>query len=169
VDCASSVDNYFVVSHASNGAMLCKSQALQNISSQYLDHVSPIYFSVESSTLPKDATMTEKQVVESTIELSTAGAAVAYQIDAINDQRTTLNSITLVVPASIYLWGAFFWGVGYWSPRINIPRVYTIPWTGPLVFQKMAIRISGLASSNITIGSFFARYQDTGYTNMQTP
>ena len=169
VDCSSAVGNYFVVSHARNGAMLCRSQVIQDFSSVYSDHGTPLYFSVESSTLPKDATMTEKQVVESTVELSTAGQQVTYKVEALTEKLVVMNTVYIVVNSLAYLWGAFFWGVGYWSSTINIPSVYTVPWTGPLVFQKMAIRISGQSSSNITIGSFFARYQDTGYTNMQTP
>jgi len=164
-DNATQVGNYFVISHVSMGAKLFKSQLVQDTNSVFTDNGTPIAFSLESSTFPKNPMMTEKQVVESTIELSTAGAAVGYSVTAINDQRTVMSAVTIVVPAAGYVWGAFNWGAGLWSSSLNVPKVYTIPWTQPLVFQKMALQVSGTAANNISIGSFFARYQFAGYTN----
>lgn len=165
VDCASQVGNYFIVTHASKGAALYKSQLVQDTNSVYNDAGTALTFNLESSSFPKDATMTQKMVIESTLEASSAGASVAYQVTAINDQKTVLSAVSLVIPAAGYVWGNFNWGAGNWSSAVNIPHVYNIYWTNPLVFQKMAITVAGTASSNITIGSFFARYQDTGYTN----
>ena len=165
VDCASQIGNYFIVSHASKGAALYKSQIVQDTTSVYNDAGTALTFNLESSTFPKDATMTQKMVVESTLEASSAGSSVYYQITSINDKKTTLSNVQLLVPATGYLWGNFNWGSGNWSPIINVPLVYNVYWDKPLVFQKMAIIVAGSASSNITIGSFFARYQDAGYTN----
>ena len=165
-DCTAQVSNYFVTSHRTKGAKLYKSEWTSSPTSVYTDDGTSVSFFLESSTFPKDGSMQEKMVVESTIELSTAGASVTYQISAINAQRTPLNSVNVSVPSTGSLWGSFVWGSSLWSSTVNVPSVYTIPWTSPVVFQKMAIQIRGIASSNITIGTFFARYQDTGYTNM---
>jgi hypothetical protein len=62
--------------------------------------------------------------------------------------------------------GAIWGGGGLWTSSSQIPKVYTIPWTKPLVFQKMSIDITATSSNSVTIGTFFARYQDTGYINM---
>lgn len=164
-DCAAQIGNYFIISHASKGAVLYKSQLVQDTNSVFTDAGTPIAFNMESSTFPKDPMMAEKQVVESNIELSTAGASVSYSISAIDDQRTNLSSVVQVIPASGYVWGSFMWGAGQWSSAVNVPHTYTIAWTQPLVFQKMALIVSGTASSNIAIGSFRARYQFTGYSN----
>jgi len=165
-DCLAQVGNYFVLSHRTKGAVLYKSQLVQDSTSVFTDAGTPITFALQSSTLPKDATMTEKQVVESTIELSSSGAAVNYAITAINGNNTILSAVNVSVTGGGSVWGAFFWGAGLWSSNVNIPNVYTIPWTKTLVFQKLALQVSGTAQNNIAIGSFFARYQDTGYTNM---
>jgi len=165
-DCCAQMGNYFVISYRGQGAKLYKSELTSSATSVYTDAGSPVSFLLESSTFPKDGSMMEKMVVESTVELSTAGATVTYQVNAINDQRTVLNSTNISVQGSTALWGTAVWGAFTWGASINIPKVYTIPWTKPLVFQKMAIQITGMASSNISIGTFFARYQETGYTNM---
>lgn len=167
LDCMTQMGNYFIVSHRTTGAALYKSQLFPDSNTLYNDNGVAMSFNLLSSTFPKDGSMTEKQIVESTIELSSAGAAVAYQITLYDEQQTTLNSITLLVPARGAIWGAFNWATANWSSNLNIPHVYTVPWTGPIVFQKVALGVAGVASNNIAIGSFFARYQDTGYTNAQ--
>lgn len=166
-DCASQVSNFFVVSHWSQGAVLFKSELTASPTSVYTDNGVSIQFNLQSSTFPKDGSMTEKLVVESTIELSTAGAGVNYQVSALDDQSTVMNSTNISVPPGTSIWDAFIWGSGLWSASTNLPKTYTIEWTTPLIFQKMAIQVQGTASGNISIGAMFARYQDLGYTNQQ--
>jgi hypothetical protein len=157
--------NFFIISHRSQGAALFSSELIASPTSVYTDNGQPISFKMQSATFPKDGHMTEKQVVESTIELSTAGPSVSYHITALDEKQTQLDSTTVIVPASTSLWGAFVWGASLWSSAINVPLTYTVPWHVPLIFQKMALQVTGTASSNISIGAFFARYQDLGYTN----
>lgn len=168
-DCASQVSNFFVISHQSKGAALFKSELTASPTSVYTDAGVSIPFTLQSSTFPKDMGMSEKLVVESTIELSTAGSTVNYQVTAFDDLGTTLNATNVTVPSATSVWGAFLWGVGMWSTATNLPKTYTIAWTAPLVFQKMAIQVVGTASSNIAIGAVFCRYQELGYTNQQYP
>lgn len=84
------------------------------------------------------------------------------------------------------LWGPApsFWGSGvlwgqqtppaYWASATgsgllwgggvqNIPHTWPVPWTVPLVFEKMQLAISCTASQEVGIGTFYARYQQTGY------
>lgn len=164
-DCASQFQNFFVISHASQGAKLFKSELIASLTSVYTDNGVPISFDLLSAQFPKEGKMNEKQVVESTIELSTSGPAVAYQLTVFDEHQASLDSTTINVPAGGSVWGGFLWGVGFWSSAVNIPRVYTVPWHVPLVFQKMSLQVSGTSSNNISIGAFFARYQDLGYTN----
>jgi len=51
------------------------------------------------------------------------------------------------------------WGKGVQ----NIPHTYPVPWTAPLVFEKMQLSITATASAEVGIGTFYARYQKTGY------
>lgn len=164
-DCASQVSNYFILSHASKGAALFKSQLFQDSTSIYSDDGTAITFYLESSTFPKDNSMTQKMVVESTIELATTGGNVAYGITAMDERRNVLNNCLINVSATASLWAGSTWAGTLWSSSINSPSVYTVPWTAPLVFQKMALVVNGSSQNNIAIGAFYARYQLTGYMN----
>jgi hypothetical protein len=165
-DCACQVGNYFVVSHRNYGANLFKSQYVPASDSTYLDNGAPISVLLESSSFPKTENINEKQVIESTIELSSIGASVQYQVAALDEARSTLGSASFLISNTAGIWGAGSWGAGVvWAAANNFPKTYTVPWQAPLVFKKMALQVIAQSSSNLSIGTFFAKYQDTGYIN----
>jgi hypothetical protein len=71
-------------------------------------------------------------------------------------------------------WGTpcIFWTAGAGSGLIwgaggtPIPHTFPVPWPAPLVFEKMQLQIKATASSNLAIGTFYARYQKTGYMTL---
>ncbi len=165
-DCCSAVSNFFVLSGIDHGAALYKSQSYPDQASVYNDAGVSITGRLTSSSFPKTGHMQQLQVIESTIELSSAGAQVNYNLTAMNYQYAPMNSVFVMTPAAGKLWGSNTWGDGsVWTSRVNIPKPYSIPWTAPLVFQKMSIDVVVASSNSVSIGTFFARYQDAGYTN----
>lgn len=159
--------NNFVVSGIDHAAALFVSQSIPAVGSVYTDNGVQLQSHLRSSSFPKTGHMAQVQVVESTQELSSAGVAVNYNITALDDQGNTLNSTFVLTSASGITWGggALWGGGGIWATGSSIPHVYTIPWTAPLVFQKMAIDIAATSANSLSVGTFFARYADTGYTN----
>lgn len=164
-DCAAQFGSAFVISSASQGAALFVSTTIPNSNSSFQDVGNPLTSHMRSASFPKTAHMAEVQVVESTIELSSAGLAATYNITAYDDQNNTLGSTFVQTPPVGVLWGSFNWGAANWSSSFSIPHVFTIPWTSALVFQKMALDVMVSSADGVEIGTFFARYQDTGYTN----
>jgi hypothetical protein len=164
-DCAAQFGNTFVLSSASQGAALFISTTVPTANSVYNDAGAVLTSHLRSSSFPKTGHMAQVQVVESTLELSSSGAAVNYNLTALSDQNATLGSTFVVTTANSTIWGSFTWGAANWTSNTNIPHVYNIPWAAPLVFQKMALDILTTSSNSVSIGTFFARYQDTGYTN----
>lgn len=71
-----------------------------------------------------------------------------------------------VVWGSGIKWGAppvgsgAIWGQGTVVP---VPHTYPVPWPAPLVFEKMQLQINLPVSERVAIGTFYARYQKTGY------
>ncbi len=169
-DCASQLSNYFVLVSNANPAQLLKSQAQSDTTSLYTDLGSPLLATMYPATLPKVGHMTEKQVVESTQELSASGGNASYTITAMDEQGNTLGSVSISVVGTGKLWGSTVWGDGsVWTNSLNIPRVYNLNWAAPLVFKKMAPVITAVASANLQIGTHYSRYQDTGYVNALNP
>ena len=164
-DCAAQFGNAFVLSSPAQGAALFVSTTIPTSNSTYLDAGTAMVSHLRSSNFPKTGHMAEVQVVESTIELASTGNPVNFNITATDDQGTTLQTTFIQTPSSGSKWGAFNWGAANWSSNVSIPHVYTIPWPAALVFQKMSIDVTVTPVNSVSIGTFFARYQDTGYMN----
>ncbi|PXX15850.1 hypothetical protein C7399_109185 [Paraburkholderia tropica] len=164
-DCAAQYGDSFLLSGASHGAALFVSATIPTENSSYLDAAAAFMCHLRSSNFPKTGHMQEIQVVESTLELASTGNAAVFNLTALDDQNNTLGTTFVQTPPAGSVWGAFVWGQANWSANASIPHVYGIPWPGALVFQKMSIDITVTPVNEIQIGTFFARYQDTGYTN----
>lgn len=164
-DCAAQFNNQFVLSGPNTAAALFVSQGLPTAASVYTDNGTAITSHLRSSSFPKTGNMFQVQVVESTIELSSSGGAVNYNLTALDDQNNSLGSTFVLTPIAGAIWGAFLWGQANWASSVKIPHVYNIPWPNTLVFQKMAIDVMATSSNALSIGTFMARYADTGYTN----
>ena len=169
-DCACDAGNGldFIISGYQSGAQLILSQATSDLDTVYTDLGAPQSPLLLSSTFPKTSHMFEKQVVESTQELSAQGGNAVYTITAEDEQGNVLATVTVSITPPGLLWGggALWGGGGLWASGQNIPHVYSLPWPIPVVFQKMAIRISAEPAAAVQIGTHYARYQDTGYTNL---
>jgi hypothetical protein len=164
-DCAAQFGNSFVLSSASQGAALFVSTTIPNANSVYTDAGTPITAHLKSSDFPKTGHMQQVQVVESTIEVGSAGVTENFNVTAIDTQGSTINTTFVMTPPAGAVWNAFKWGAANWSTSASIPSVVTVPWTVPLVFQKMAIDVTVTPVNQVQIGTFFARYQDAGYMN----
>jgi hypothetical protein len=164
-DNAAQYGNAFVLSGAAQGAALFVSTTTPTSNSTYVDAGVPLISHLRSANFPKTGQMQEVQVIESTIELASSGVSNTFNLTALDDQGGTLSTTFVRTPPSGTVWGSFAWGNANWSSNVGIPHVYSIPWTNPLVFQKMSIDLVVSPVNEISIGTFFARYQDTGYTN----
>lgn len=164
-DCASQAGNYFVLASNAVPGVLFKSEMEASGSSVYTDNGVAIMVTEQSSTFPKEGDMDMNQVVESTMELASAGGAASYNITALDDLGNSLNSCQISILPAGALWGSAVWGGFSWASAVNRPTTYTVPWTAPVVFKKMALYISATAGSALCLGTFMARYQKLGYTN----
>lgn len=165
-DCVSQVGNYFVVSGRQNGAALFSSRYIATSTTVYTDNGVQLDVELFSSLFPKTPNINIKQVVESTIELVSQSASLIYSVGAYDEQFALISSANLTVSSSLPRWGSFVWGAGaLWTVASTAPTTYTVSWSQPLVFKKMALKVTATSSSLLSIGTFFAKYRDCGYTN----
>ena len=190
-DCCSVVGGVFVLSSVNNPGQLMQSQPYQQTDSVYEDLGSSYNAILQTSTFPKTNDELMKQVAESTIELSSSLGPTLYNIVAQNEEGKTMGTVDITVTEGGVPWGSNIWGDGsVWTPDPHwgggavwglsppagtgsgliwgqgsqvAPRTYPVWWAAPLVFNKMQLQITALASANIGIGTFYARYQQTGY------
>lgn len=164
---ASPLQNFFVIVSNDNPAKLIKSEIVPSGSSVYTDLGVAFMCTELTATFPKTGEMEMHAVSESTIELASAASPASYNIQALDDLGNTLNSCQVATLSAGTLWGSGVWGGFNWASSTNIPTTYNVPWTAPLVFKKMAIYITATATTQLAIGTFFARYKTLGYTNVR--
>lgn len=169
-DCASPLGNYFVLVSNDDPALLIKSQVIPDLTSQYDDLGDDTSGELLSASFPKTGHMAMKQMIESTIELSSAGSPTTYTITAYDDQQNTLSQAQIDVDAAGALWGAFVWGDGtLYASSVNRPRVYNVPWPDNVVFKKLVLGVQAEANAQLAVGAFYGRWADAGYTNVENP
>ena len=164
-DDVSASGTYFILSGVGSGAKLFRSDPFLNVNTLYNDNGATFNVDMKSADFPKRGEMEMKQVVESTVELSSSGSAVTYSIQAFDDTGNQMSTASVTTASTGGVWGTNVWGDGTrWGSKVNQARTYAINWPGPLVFNKMAIEINCPATNNVAIGTFQARTQKTGYT-----
>ncbi len=185
-DCASPVTtseqgSFFILSSHTNPGKLFKSLVRRQPGRafEFNDNGVPYNCILSSSTFPKVGHMTEKQVIESTIELASAVQENLSVMANDEDGNKIGGSIVETVSSGGILWTKSpnlhpLWGGPLtnpqgdgdtWTSPYRVASVYTVPWDIPLVFKKMSLNINTSSLNTISIGTFFARYQDCGYTN----
>lgn len=150
-DCAAQYGGFTILVSNTNQAKLIKSEVFPSGSSVYTDLGSVATSTMQTSLFPKTGAMIVKQVSESTQELASFGGATYYQLTALDELGSTINSCN--VPITI-------------ANSSNIPKTYTVPWTIPLVFKKLALLLQATSSSLLSIGTHMSRYKQTGYSNL---
>lgn len=152
-DCAGQWGATFILCKNGISSKLIQSDVTADASTVYTDRGTAFASTLISATFPKTGNMNMKQVVESMQELSSpTSGQVAYSITAQDEQGGTLNTLALTTHT----------GTG------TVPHTYSLKWTSPLVFQKMAIKIVATASTGVQIGTHHSRWQDLGYMNLTT-
>jgi hypothetical protein len=190
-DCASALSGYFVLSSVNNPGILIQSTPVQPLNFIDTDLGTSFNINLLSSTFPKVDWMAMKQVAESQIELASSECLVNFTLTAEDDQGNTLESAVIQVTTGGAVWDQFSWGDGtlwgcpqqvawgsgikwgakpvgsgiIWGSGIarRIPHTYPVPWPAPLVFEKMQLQVTTGAAANVAVGTFYARYQRTGY------
>jgi hypothetical protein len=169
-DCGGAINDIWCLSSAVNPAKLIQGTPVPNSGFPVTNLGLPIAFNLQSSTFPKEGDMFVKQVTQSQIELSSPQSPTTFQISALNERGNVIGgpiSITFGTPPP--LWGqvGLTWGMGglFWTSSFAALRPNTQPvyWTAPLIFEKMALSVSGTLSGHVGLGTFQARYQKTGY------
>lgn len=170
-DCAVPVGNHFVISALANGAKLYKSESVASLSSVYTDDGVTLSVRLLSCLLPYTQNINVKQVVESTIELSSLAASTTFSITALDEAFNQIDggttAITVVSANSTYDSGATYDSGLTYSSGDAPPIKYTAAWTQPLVFNKFAWQIIAQSGQQMTVGNAFLKYRDCGYTNLR--
>lgn len=163
-DCVSpAASGFFLVSGQASGNKIFSSYYVPWTGVTYTDDGSTFYCDLKSADLPKHGEMAMKTVVESTIELSSAGTW-SFNINAFDDKGNFITSTGVTSSQAGVAWGSNVWGDGTkWTAKVGPSVTYPVNWDMPLVFNKLAIEVVTLAGANVSIGTSYYRAEKLGY------
>lgn len=159
-------NNTFIVAPIDVTGKLFQSDAAQNSTSTYVENGAQMTFTFTTSLLPNTQQMSENSMVESTINLGMPdGQQVACY--ALDEDGAIINSVLLTSTVATAIWGGFIWGAALWAGAANALAPRQLKWTIPIVFQRLAISVTGNCAQNLKLGDVYMRYQPLGYLLQQ--
>jgi hypothetical protein len=164
-DCAGALGDVWCLSSANNPGILAQGSPVPNPGFPLTNLGVAMNFTLQSATFPKSGDMAVKQSVEAQIELAAQNGVTSYVITAQNEQGNQIGTSTIQAGVNPPLWGTMIWGAFTWTSASTPlrPKTYPVPWAAPLVFEKMQLNITGSITAALGIGTFYARFQKTGY------
>lgn len=117
----------------------------------------------ETAMAPDTDLMSQNRMGQSAVAMALPGGQ-SVSISCVNEIGTVLNQVQIsAVGSAPSTWGSFVWGAAPWGQATGYFRQYDIPWTGPIIFKQMSIRVSVTSQAGFAIGNLYLKYQPLGY------
>jgi hypothetical protein len=153
------VGNNFYLGSDENPGLLFLSQPTPATNSVYMDNGVNYNMTFLSASMPTEEDMTEKQIIQSTIELSTATTNATYTIILQDENNVVFTQVPISVTTTLPQWGSAIWGAFLWTALVVNSYVFTIPWPIPVVFQKLCLSLTVPATAFVSVKKFSAMVQ----------
>ena len=157
-----SYGNTFVV-YRSDQVGLFQSDIMPSSSSTYTEFGGAINCVYQTAMLPERQDLRQCAMCES-LFYEGHGTAVTYNVSALNQNGSVIEFISVASLGAVTSWDAFTWGSAPWLGQQQTLAARQIPWTAPVVFDRMSIQISFQAAAGGRIGDLYMVYQLLGYT-----
>lgn len=141
---------------------------VQGASPTFIEDGDQMTWSWKTPLFPNTDQMAENAMIETTLYLSLVVAA-NVTVYATNAEESVLDTVMLQATGSPTVWGAFIWGAAVWRGASIALSPKQIPWTIPIVFQRLAIQATADSAQGIAIGPMNLRYEQLGYLLQDIP
>lgn len=156
-------NNTFIVT-LQGVAALWQSDQVQSSTSTYTENGVALQFAWTTSMLPDTDQMAENAMIETTLH-TTLVAGDTLTLQAVNQNGSVLDTVTVASAGSTTIWGAFLWGGAPWLGTGLNNALYPrqLAWHFPITFRRLQINCIGACASGLKIGRLHMRYQVLGY------
>lgn len=143
-------------------AKLFQSDPVQTAVSTYVENGDQMEFLWQTTLLPDTRQMEMNSVVLTTINMALAPEE-PFTVTAVDQNGSEIDSVEVMATGAATYWGAFTWGVDLWQGAQNALSPRLVPWTEPIVFEKLSIAINGNCAAGLKIGNLYMRYKVLKY------
>lgn len=167
VDLAVAYMNNFIVFNNAIPATMWESYSVQNQNDQgntFIENSVQLTWNYITPPMTDDGNMYANAAVRTTLDMALPGTGDTYTFQAVDANSGVVAQATLTAPASEAIWDAFNWGDGtLWGAEQLGLQAETIPWTQPLIFNKLSFQGSGNSSLGLKLGSLYVGYENLRY------
>ena len=159
----------FVSSPQSSPVKLYLSQSIPTSTSSYTELGSALTFTYLTALLPPVGDgLGEMCIVRSQLWAGFDSASSSFSVSAIETDGSTLDTCTVAGTTSGGgIWGTSVWGSFLWGGSANPLRPRRLNWTAPLIYDRVAIQVTGTCAANVILGDFAAFIEELGYSPNQ--
>jgi hypothetical protein len=164
-DLALPYNNTFIIAPKGILGSLWRSDVTNSSLSSFTENGASISCIMQTALLPDAMAMSESTVSETALEVILPLSPATIDIVAQDE-----NYSAIIPPVTIgasgagpSYWGVAIWGVSLWygSSVTLISKI--VPWSRPIVFKRMTLKISFTAAVNVRVGAVSMRVQQLGY------
>lgn len=130
----------------------------------FIENGAQLTWAYETCPMTDIGNMYANAAVRSTIEMALPATGDIYQLQALDENNGVQGLATLQAPLSQAVWDAFDWGDGtLWGAEQFGLEPLSIPWTQPIIFNKLVFQMSGNSALGLKLGALYTGYEKLGY------
>jgi hypothetical protein len=164
---ATMLDTYnavFIIAPQIAPGTLYESKTVPDSTTSSVENGVGLSWHFQTAMLADNEAMQESELLELQVKTTSVAAVGTMTVEAIDQNATVYGVAVFTFGGAGSLWGAFVWGAAPWGGGQSglYPRYVTF--SAPIVFDRLAIDISGASAQGFSIGDLFMRVRTLGYT-----
>jgi hypothetical protein len=147
-------------------AGLWQSNIIPTAADTYVENGVPLQCTWQTGYFPDRPYLGEMSCTRAVFYQAYGASPVTYTVSMLDSSANVLlgSPVSLSFSGSATLWGDFAWGYSVYLGTSSATAAVQVPWTEPIVFDRVAISITFTASAGITIADFLMDAEQQDYT-----
>lgn len=146
-------------------AQLFQSTINPDTNSVYVENGTALSWLFQTAVLEDNQEMAMSEIAELQIKTTAIGSSTSLQISAIDQNGSvwpngSFNYTTTVLGG---VWGTMVWGVSAWGTPVQALYPRWVQFPGPVIYNRLAIAMSGNSTASFRIGDTYIRRRVLGY------
>ena len=153
----------FVFSAVGVPAKLFLGSTVPSFTSGSVENGVQMTFNFQTTMLMDNEDMSQSEISELQVKTSIVAGMAGFTLSAIDENNSVYSSAFYAFNVQVTLWGSLVWGGGLWGgAQLQLyPRRIDFP--APVVYNRLALSITGPCAQGFRIGDFYLRRRVLGY------
>ena len=162
--------DYFILAPQSAPGKLFTSTVIPIGATVYVENGTQLTWNMQTVVLADNGQMAQSEITELQVKTTAIGPTEIFTVNAVDEGNSVYKngSFTYSVALGVGgIWGTMVWGSGNWGSTSQALYPRQIEFPGPVVYNRLALNVTGSSASGFKIGDIFLRARTLGY--LQSP